>query len=342
MNLYSRQQNIVAGAGAEGAGVLLGWRGHGELTRARLLEILEAAGVPEDWAPAPKNAGVQLSRAVAETAGTRYTAERVNKGTYTFAQGERRWSSRWLLVARSTTTSVVGGAYGEVTLVATLFNDDDAADLIITTNDELLEARVREIYQSRIDAERYVAADITSWLGTTIRSRLLGARLGIGWYAPRETKAIARNLCAALREGGWGTSWVSPPIPVADTEDLSLALSGSLRMEVTEVIENLFKQRDAAKEGGKADISEQVAIGFMMQLRDIGFRMAEYETRLTPQDISECRTCIHDAMVELDKVLQVDPDTEWANIQRDLDAKKEAIYAKLPVFTRDEGQSQTV
>lgn len=317
---YLHHGNVVAGAAAEGHGVLVGWRGHGELTRTKLMELVAQAGIPQDWAPEIKNPNVQLTRAIQAVAGTLYNPEQVKKKNVKFAKGEREWASRWMLVSRQVSDAATAGDnFGEISLVATLFDDDSGSQLVINTNIADLETKVRYEYETRIGAERYIAADITKWLGEVLRDRFDAVRYGGNWYVPRNNRAAAEALCEAFWAGGWGTSWMRPALPIATSAQLSLGLALGLETEVNEVMADLALQRQEAQKQGKQDISEKVATSFMIRLRAIGTRMITYSNILGDENIENCRNHIHDAMIELDKLLEVNFDSEWTTMKKSLD-----------------------
>lgn len=323
MRSFLRYGNVVAGAAAEGHGILVGWRGHGELTRTRLLELIEGAGAPSDWAPEPKNPPVQLSRAVENAAGSLYNPERVVKKNVTFERKERRWSSKWMLVKRATDdTDDVGGTFGDIVLVATLFNDKKSADgpeLVIKCDSEELKEKVRADYNHRIQTEQYTAADITQWLADTLKYRLQAIRYGGNYFVPRNCKVQAATLCDTLMMGGWGTSWIAPPIPIATTPELQVGLAMSLQSEVAEVTAELIKHREAAQKEGRSDISESIAISLMMKYRSVGVRILEAEPLLGAACLEDCKLDMHDAMVDLDRALSgqggISFDKEWLAIK---------------------------
>jgi len=307
---------VVAGAAAEGHGILIGWRGHGELSRSRLLELVEAAKIPEDWAPEVKNASVQLTRAVQATGRDIYNAEQVKKKNVKF-KGEREWASRWMLVSKSITeTPVTGGKFGDIALIATLYDDGDAIELVIDSESSDLADKVRAEFNARSLAERYVAADITKWLGDIISGKMFGVRYGANWYIPKEHRETAIRICEVLWSA-WGTSWIRPYLPIATTPQLSLGLGLSLRGDVEEIMVDLMTLRTAAKESGKSDISDKVANSLMSRLRVVGSRMVNHAHILGDDQANACRDAVHDAMIELDGILNnISFDEEWEAINR--------------------------
>ncbi len=174
---------LVAGAAADGHGVLVGWTGEGDKTRAELLERAEVAGVPSEWLPDAKEPKVQLSRAVRVAAGTAYNCETEKKVDAQVVEA-REWTSRWMLVSKVADGEqrAVGQKYGEIALVVTLYTDNPEPELVFDeqSNEELREI-VRTEFEQRIAAQRYTAADITKWLKSTIKLHLDGVKYGGNW-----------------------------------------------------------------------------------------------------------------------------------------------------------------
>ncbi len=319
MNLELRHGNLVAGASAEGHGVLVGWSGRGEVTREALLSIADRAGIPREWCPRAKDAAVQLTRAVRAAAGSAYNPEQARKDENT------TWASRWMLVSRTVDADVTAGAmFGEVVLVATLLEPAEIGGQevqIDSSNDGLADA-VRREYDARIAAERYVAADVTAWLGDILKYQLDAVRYGGCWYVPRSNRALAESICTTLQEAGWGTNWMAPALPIATSTQLSLGLALGLGMEVDAVLAKLGEDRARARAEGREDIGVRAAETFMVRLRAVGERVIGYSATLGEEHTEFVRMRIHDAMIELDSILEggVCFEAEWRKV---VDARNE-------------------
>jgi hypothetical protein len=313
--------SLVAGAAAEGNGILVGWQGEGDITRTRLVALATQAGIPLGWLPSPKDPAVQLTRAVRAVAGGLYNCERAKK--MHARVGEREWSSRWSLVRRVDDAGmmpVAGEKFGTIVLVVTLYVTRDAdgersAELDFDAPDPALIASVRAEYDTRIGAERYVASDITRWLAETIRYYLDGVRYGGNWYVPRQHRMLAEAICQTFQAAGWGRSWMSPPLPIATSDQLARGVANGLQGEVGDVVGEIAHLRDLAKADGKVDIGERAATSAMIRLRGIGERIVAYADMLGETLVEECRFTIHDAMVDLDGVLGAhDFEREWSEV----------------------------
>lgn len=311
--------NLVAGAAAECHGVLVGWSGRGDLTQGALFAIADAAGIPRAWCPRAKDAAVQLTRAVRAAAGSLYNAEQARR------DGESDWSSRWMLVSRTVAGDLAptaGAAYGEIALVVTLYDTASGPELVFDSAHTTLIEKVSTEFHARIASARYVAADVTKWLGEILRFRMDAVRYGGNWYVPRNRRAIAESICETLRESGWGTDWITPALPIATSTQLALGVCIALEKEVDDVIKDLVAARKEARDTDREDIGTRAAETFMVRLRGVGERVIAYSFHLGPELESTVRNRIHDAMVELDTVLGgVSFESEWGKVIEARNAK---------------------
>lgn len=294
--LKTNDSLVVAGAGADGHGVICGYRGEGAMSRLALSDLVRRAGLPESWMPAPKDARVQLQRAVAAVA----SAQNLRA-----ARDEKRgrnlpWVSRWALWPTAGDLEV-GASVGTVALVVTLADD---GTLTFETARAELEADVRREYTALVEAQLYQAADITKWLHEIHRERLDGVRLGSNWYVPRAKRAIAESITAAFGER-WGESWITPPLPVATSEQLASGIASGLIAEVAEVLADLENQRAQRRRdmGSTADIGVRAAEGFMLRFRHVGTRVDMYAELIGAARVDQVRDAIGEAAVQLDVVL---------------------------------------
>ncbi len=304
---------VVAGAGADGHGVISGFRGDGEMTRAQLVDLATRAGLPLEWLPAPKDAGVQLRRAVQSVGGAAYSAEHERARDRQTVEA-REPASRWMLVRRGAETMTAGARFGEIVLVATLYDGGE----IEFDGDEGLATAVRAEFDARVGAERYVASDVTRWLGEVHRYHLDAVRYGFGWYVPRRHRNVAESICAVFwGEARWGDAWMDPPLPVASSAQLSLGLANGLKLEVEEVLVDLANARARvrdAKSDQTVDIGPRAAETYMVRLTRVAARVMSYVDTLGAENVNACRDSIHDAMIELDAVLDGGVTADWNGI----------------------------
>lgn len=297
---------LVAGAAADGHGVLIGWTGSGDMTRAEMLARLDGAKLPREWAFDAKDPAVQLTRAVRTVAGGRYNVEQEKKKDAQVVE-TREWSSRWMLVTRSLDGGAkVGEKYGDIALVVTLYTDKPEPELVFDNGADvgLVEA-VRQEFAARIGAERYVASDITRWLAMTLKTRCHAVRYGGNWYVPRAHRVTAESLVAAFKT--WGADWMDPPLPIATTTQLAQGLANGLMREVDEELRKLEAQRENAREktqDPKVDVGERAASSFMLRLRQIGERVCAYEKLLGVEMMTTCQNKIRTAMGELSALIE--------------------------------------
>ncbi len=266
--------DLVAGASAEGNGILTGFSGRGSMTRATLLATLATAGFPQDWAPAAKTRHAQAGNVLGALnhlglvcrADSKRRKSKLAKGTaeaeldlmvaadarqdgnhYASDALVRRaggidavvptWTARWEVAAGRGREAEVGAAFGTVVMIATL---DQNGELHLECDNEALVRRVREDFQARVDAEEFQAADVTAWLGSILVSKFHAARLGGNWYVRRQYASDAERLLKAFSLR-WGKEWMLPALPVATTEQLCDGLANGLVAEATAIHDDFVK-----------------------------------------------------------------------------------------------------
>ncbi len=267
---------------------------------------------------------MQLTRAVQAVAQSGYRAECDRKQDQQIVE-ERDWASRWMLTTRTTgETPRAGGKRGDIALVVTMYNDRGETELVFDCADDALVARVREEYEARIGAVQFTGSDITRWLNEVHREHLGAVRYGFGWYVPRRTRQIAEQICTVFwNEEHWGDAWCDPPLPVASTEQLAMGISNGLVAEVAEVMADLIKMREKirpTKGDPKADIGPRAAETFMIRFARVGAHVVTFTHLLSADHLAHCREAIHDAMVELDTVLEGGVTEGWNGIWSGIEA----------------------
>lgn len=288
--------DMVAGASAEGHGVLVGWRGAGDLTRAQIASTLAGAGLPSSWIPEAVSARSQASRALS-TLGLEVTPEKKSKAQVVEIT-DHDW--RWI-VSRPNYGGGVGDKSGDIVLVATLVGDRLDLD-----GEEELAALVRAEYSERIGSEICKSSDITGWLQSVILKELDGVRYGVGWYVPRRHAATANTLCQAFERAGFGAedSWISPALPVATGDELRSGLLKGLSSEVAAVVRQVAMERDTARtKEDRDDIGNKRAATFLGQLRTVGKRVIAFGNLLGADRVATLRDTIRAAIENLESSL---------------------------------------
>lgn len=303
---------VIAGAGADGHGVLTGWHGSGGLPYARLVEIARRAGIANEYMPQPKNAATQLARAVKASAGGRLNVE---PGAVDDDE-ERKPEARWWLVEPATRNARPGDVAGSIALVVSLYRTGEGVVELVfdTQNEAALASTIRHEFDERVGAEQLIASDITKWLNDVHRLALNAVRYGVGWYVPRAKRQIAEAIVESFVEVGWGESWMNPPCPVATSSQMATGIAKGLAAEVAEVMLDLKNTRDklrAAKNDQKADIGPRAAETFMIRFSRCGARMVSHAAVLGKDLLAECQDVVHDAMIELDAVLEGGITADW-------------------------------
>lgn len=315
-----RGNDLVAGAAAEGNGVLVGWRGKGDMTRAAIATVLERAGLPTEWTPEAVSAEAQASRALATLKPDGFTV-RTEKKKQRQVVELKECDARWLVDSPNFGAGV-GDKSGDVVLVATL-----TGDKLELEGDEALAERVRAEYKARTDAELCKSADITTWMQNTLVEKMDAVRYGVGWYVPRVHAALAGTLCKAFEDAGWGAedSWISPSLPIATGDQLRTGILRGLTAEVKDVLDRLSKEREIAKtKENREDIGPKRAVTFLNDLKTVGRRVVGYGTLLGAERVSSLRTAIADAVAVLETSLSEEDRAiverfanVWDEIERD-------------------------
>lgn len=306
-NVRLTHGQLVAGAVAEGYGILVGWTGAGEMTRAEKLERIKRAGLPVEWAFDAKDPGVQLTRAVKSAAGNAFNCEQEKKRDAQVIEA-REHASRWFMVTRSADDARVGAKFGDIALVVTLYTDKAEPELVFDEDSNAdLVAAVRKEFSERIGAERYIASDISRWLWSTLKAQCGAVKYGGNWYVPRKHRDTALSLVDAFKS--WGENWMDPPLPIATTTQLAQGLANGLRAEVDEELRKLEHQRKLVRDktgDPAADVGERAATNFMLRFRAITERVCAYEAILGADMVATCRDKVRAAMMELNALLDGD------------------------------------
>ncbi len=289
--------DLVAGAAAEGHGVLVGFNGRGALTHKRLVEILVGAGFPENWAPSLVSAHRHAGRAVAilnqngyvvradrtksqkrdekktaddvaiESALANEAAHGNTDAAAVLADRQMEttatWQGRWYVMS-TTRATAVGQKAGEIVMIATL---EQNGALRIQCANEDLEKRVRADYETRFDREEHAAADISEWLKSVLVGRFRAAKLGGNWYVKKQHAAEAEKLLTAFAKH-WGENFLLPALPVATSDQLLAGLTASFEREVSDVLAEYHLLASDAREEGK-EISSKVSLRILGDLRSL-------------------------------------------------------------------------
>ena len=272
---------LVAGAAAAGHGVLTGWNGSGEQSRAEMRAALVFAELPDSWAPDSRSAHAYAGAAVKRLDGIGLVvrAERSARapGRSTAARAYRaRWS------VGDVAHGAAGDAYGRTVLVVTLRLDG----AIVCEGDALLAERVRVEFERLRDGEKFAAGDVTAWLRDVMISRFRAVRLGGSWYVPHKFAADAEKLCGSLARS-WGVDWMLPALPLATSAQLHAGIRNSLNDEINAIALAI----ETSKEG-KTEIGARAAAGFVMRLEALGERVRNYGALIGETNVQPLRTKI--------------------------------------------------
>lgn len=289
--------SIVAGAVADGHGVLVGWSGKGRLTRGALLDAIALLAVK---APQATSARAQAGRVMSDLTGLGYVVRVAREGA-----GQAN-HTMWT-VGRVNHRSAVGAELGSVEMRATLRPDGT----ISTEGNEGLGLQVQAKYAALVEGEIYQAGDITSWLGRTLSVAYDAVRFGVGWYVPARHAAHAAELCATVSKI-WGTDWIVPALPVATSDQLRDGIVRGLTSEVDALMARLATERATADAAAKAKDGRASSVGdigpkrgqtFLHELRGIGARIVAYGQILGEERLASAQEQVRQAVAELETVL---------------------------------------
>lgn len=317
---------VVAGAAAEGHGVLVGWRGDRQITRSVLVEALRGIG-REEWAPKPKDARAQAGRAMAAAGGS-YHVKADRKGAVTRAEGSQSGQHKWR-IGQVDNMGAPGDHYGMTVAIMTLSPEGRLSGAGATAVVE----RIVADYASRCSQELYTSADLTAWLDGVLKTHCGAISYGRSdLYVPAKHRDSAIALCEAVSATGWGCDWLGskdrPAVPLATGEQLRTGIATGLKEEVAQVLGKLHTEREAARlekinrraaaeaitgdAGVKArqaadalhgDIGTTRAGSFLRDLKAIASRVIAFGELLGEERMGSARRAVHEAVCELEGLL---------------------------------------
>lgn len=340
---------VVAGEGAEGYGVITGFHGEGPLVHARVCELGHRSGIPLEWMPDSKEPKVQLTRAVQKVAAEMGLDAKQEKRKNRQVAEVREPSSRWLLVSGGAVGAVkAGDKFGDVALVATLYDDVEGQQIEFDPPDSPLAVAVAKEYDRLRGAEVMTASDVTGWLNGVHRYHMGAIRYGGSWYVPVEHRALAESIVEVFwNEARWGSDWWDPPMPAMTCAQLSRGLANGICDEVAATMKMLEGQRRKIRvdrggydkagkqvDGGEydeagelVDVGQRAAENFMVRFVRIRRRIEKNAHLIGGEHVVNCQRTVDDAMIELDRCLEGGV-TNTDGSFRDLEAEAAAAEAK--------------
>ena len=299
---------MVAGAAAEGSHAIFAWEGTSGVTRGRLVGDLESVGFGR-FAPRALSARAQVGDALASLQASGMTIRAIRKSVGALDTGVYGWT-----VGVVEHINSVGSAYGKISARFTLTGEELTFD-----GDADMCGPIVAAYKRRLASEVYKSGDLTTWLGSLLRTEYRAVRFGaLGWLVPARHAAAAKVLTEAVASAGFGHGWVHG-LPVATTDQLRDGIVGGLMAEVQDVLDRCAKERDAAQTEyedrmathkatksdltrGRGDIGEKRAATFLGELRRIAERLAAYAQILGEEHVAPARLQIREAMESLEDV----------------------------------------
>jgi hypothetical protein len=305
--------NVVAGAVAEGNGILTHWNGEKSLTLAKIRELAATAEIPDAWLPKAKSAETQANHAVNAVAREfKFVATREKK---THKDAGAAYDARWRIADPSTAGTDAGESAGSIVTVVTL----NEGTLTFAGSDEIA-TKVAAVFADLTSREVLQAGHVTTWLGGVLRDHLGGVKYGGCWYVPVATRGAAEKIIAAFAPA-WGTDWMDPPTPIATSEQLARGIAKGLASEVDDTLRELAK--DGSKcVGGK--VGEKAAITYLRRFKDHGAKALAFGHLLGETMVKEVKAKIAKATEELDGLIDDGLGTVkrfeliWEELERDL------------------------
>ena len=300
--------DVVAGAVADGHGILTHWSGSGPLTVARIREIAEPAGVDAKALPKTRKPKSYANQAVSEIAADRgYSASKEKVDQY----AKRNYDHRWRLYAHAAGAGV-GEAAGHVVLVVTL-RDGELSTEGDTAAGQAVEARFGELS----GAEQLEAGHVTIWLGNYLRDHLDAVKYGGCWYVKRAQRPAAEALVNAF-SSAWGDNWMNPPTPLATSAQLAKGIAQGLAGEVDATVTELAaaNARAAAEKASAVaagrdtkalrHVGEKAAQGYLRRFREHAERVRLFAELLGAELVASSKAKVEAAVKTLDAIVGED------------------------------------
>lgn len=299
---YLSHRDVVAGAHENAAGKFFGFAGLGQLTRAQLLQCIEAAGLPSDVAPAPKSAHAQAGRVVGalNAAGFIVRAARLPKARKGApeATAPRTYKARWTVGAGNHAANV-GDAFGRTVLTVTLLDGDSKSTTgqLVIEGEESLAIRVRADFEALCAGDVYSSSDVSAWLTSTMfYSRWRAAHVGGNYYVRNRYCAEAETLCGELAKL-WGRRWMLPAIPMSTGAELLQGMVDGFTREAEAVLktyrEELAAAREEARANGESDrdvlLGTKRAKTLLGQVRELAERAVGFGAMFGDERMRELR-----------------------------------------------------
>lgn len=250
----SVSQQLVAGAMAEGNGIIFAWRGHGELTLGQLTDLCTKHGLGH-IVPEGKSNHALAARAIRSAIGSGFALKTLSKPRA--ASYAARWA--WSTIDGKADLNVNDNA-GQVAGVAQLNLD---GTLVC---DGTYATKIGEEYNRLKNGEVFSAIDITNWIASFV-CRAGGIRLGTAQYLPSsEVKTYERFIVELSNV--WGDDWLLPT-PIATTEQLRMGLHRGLMNEYNDLLAELQAADRAAKERKAVGLGVRAAVSFVRKFTEL-------------------------------------------------------------------------
>ncbi len=250
----SINQHLIAGAVAEGNGIIFAWRGSGELTLGQIEDLCAKHNLSH-LVPESKSTHALAARAIRSAIGSGYALKALSKPKG--AAYAARWA--WSTVDGHADLNLNDNS-GQVAGIAQLNLDNTLVC------EGVHSTKIGEEYNRLKNGEVFSAIDITNWIAGFVRSAN-GIKLGTAHYLPSNVVSTYEHFIVDL-SNNWGDDWLLPT-PIATTEQLRIGLSKGLFAEYNDLLSELQSADKAAKERKAVGLGVRAATSFVRKFTEL-------------------------------------------------------------------------
>lgn len=209
------------------------WSGLGETNRQDLEYQLAKGGYPISWSPKKQTARHYLGKAMDKLRGE-YTVK--NESGESISKATKNYTTRWFVGIAN--FSVDDDRFGSKDCMVTLRK---TGQLEFEGNQATAEV-IQNEYDRCVEEEIFKCDVMQSWLKDIMKDQFNALKYGPNYIVPKEHAPEAELFLTVISEI-WGSQWLLPGLPMAQTVELKEALAKSL---VDEIKERLQKISDEA------------------------------------------------------------------------------------------------
>lgn len=292
VRVAAARQDLVAGAAAEGHGVIFSWSGSGEMRVGALADMCRAYGL-ERFAPTSVSAHLLAGRAIRGNTGGALTVKSCKRGK------DDTWAAKWILVAINTLGADVGGRIGDVCATVELDNTGEMSAFGDSHWWDVCESIVAD-YKRACELEIMSASDVTRWLHST-SAALGGVRVGTNAYLPAATRERLEAFVATL-SAQWGDNWMLPT-PIATSAQLLDGIASGLAREIADFNAAINAMRDQARTRGAEDIGKRAVASKLQDCESLAERVRGFANMIGETRTETLRASLRDLQTKLSGIV---------------------------------------